>query len=366
MALILSVYRVNTAFVKLMITRLKLLFFILLLPFGLKAQTVDFVFTNACVYDTVFFYNTSQSTDSIISAKWDFDMDGDFDDDTGDTAWTIFGNAGTQNVGLRIITAGGVAKAIYKAIDMGFRPEADFEVSNTCFGEITEFENLTVVEQGDLSEFKWYFGDGTTDSINLNPEHEYEEVGQYRVSLKVRTSGACSDSVSQEIVVANQPARPAIIFSGDTTFQIGDSLVMTVVGTFDRIEWSTGDTTESTTVKETGLYTVTVFNGSCSNSRSVQVKAVNILPEKEVLIQNVITPNGDGFNDEWVIDEIDDFRPCAVNVINQRGNTVFSTSNYNDNWGGTHNGNPLPEGTYYYVIKCLEGESFKGAINIIR
>ncbi len=70
---------------------------------------------------------------------------------------------------------------------------------------------------------------------------------------------------------------------------------------------------------------------------------------------NLITPNGDGFNDLWLID-LATLRPAKVAVYSRAGRQVYSSSDYNNDWGGTYNGNHLPEGTYYYLIEGGNGE----------
>ncbi|MFT7612126.1 MAG: gliding motility-associated-like protein, partial [Parvicellaceae bacterium] len=48
------------------------------------------------------------------------------------------------------------------------------------------------------------------------------------------------------------------------------------------------------------------------------------------------------------------------------GQHVFSSKNYNNDWDGTFNGEPLPDGSYYYVIQCDGSVKEKGALTILR
>jgi gliding motility-associated-like protein len=57
---------------------------------------------------------------------------------------------------------------------------------------------------------------------------------------------------------------------------------------------------------------------------------------------------------------------CNVKIYNRWGNLVFDDANYNNTWNGTSNGDPLPEGPYYYVIKTENAGTVKGTINIVR
>ncbi|WP_047246003.1 T9SS C-terminal target domain-containing protein [Maribacter thermophilus] len=80
-----------------------------------------------------------------------------------------------------------------------------------------------------------------------------------------------------------------------------------------------------------------------------------------LLVFNVFSPNGDGFNDYFEIQCIENFIDNTVTVYNRNGNKVFEAVNYQNNWDGIANvggvlnkGDHLPSGTYYYVIHLPE------------
>ncbi|RYE37171.1 MAG: gliding motility-associated C-terminal domain-containing protein [Sphingobacteriaceae bacterium] len=83
---------------------------------------------------------------------------------------------------------------------------------------------------------------------------------------------------------------------------------------------------------------------------------------------NVITPNGDGRNDTWVIKNIEQYPNNTVKVMDKSGNVIYNARGYNNNWDGTYNNGPLAQGTYYYIVDFGEGEDlvFKGFITIVR
>ena len=76
---------------------------------------------------------------------------------------------------------------------------------------------------------------------------------------------------------------------------------------------------------------------------------VDVYPE--VVIPNGFTPNGDGVNDDWQIDFIEQFPGVEVEVYNRWGQQLFYNVGYTQRFDGMYNGKELPEGTYYYVIK---------------
>uniref|UniRef100_UPI0026118D4E T9SS type B sorting domain-containing protein n=1 Tax=uncultured Algibacter sp. TaxID=298659 RepID=UPI0026118D4E len=85
-----------------------------------------------------------------------------------------------------------------------------------------------------------------------------------------------------------------------------------------------------------------------------------------LLIFNEFSPNGDGVNDTFVINGIEDYPNSSLEVYNRWGNIVYKTKNYRNDWGGISNGRgtinkqeELPIGTYYYVLDLGNGSEPK-------
>jgi len=89
--------------------------------------------------------------------------------------------------------------------------------------------------------------------------------------------------------------------------------------------------------------------------------------EQFLPVNNIVTPNGDGFNDTWEIRSISSYQGYSLLIYNAAGKEVYSSSNYQNEWAGTYDGKPLPSGVFYYVFSNpQDGKTFKGAISIIR
>jgi gliding motility-associated-like protein len=83
-------------------------------------------------------------------------------------------------------------------------------------------------------------------------------------------------------------------------------------------------------------------------------------------IMYLFTPNNDGFNDLWELPELASWGRCDVRVFNRWGKLVFTDDDYNNTWNGLSDGNPVPEGAYYFIIKTENAGTVKGTVNIIR
>jgi gliding motility-associated-like protein len=78
------------------------------------------------------------------------------------------------------------------------------------------------------------------------------------------------------------------------------------------------------------------------------------------------TPEGDGYNDIWYLENIELYPNCTVEVFNKWGKTVFKSTGYNEPWDGTFKGRKLPTGTYYYAITLTDDAVYSGPITIVR
>ena len=74
--------------------------------------------------------------------------------------------------------------------------------------------------------------------------------------------------------------------------------------------------------------------------------------ELAVISAEAFTPNGDGINDTWVIQGIENHPGAIVTVYNRYGHEVFKTKGYQNDWNGVYKSRSekLPAGSYYYVI----------------
>ena len=90
--------------------------------------------------------------------------------------------------------------------------------------------------------------------------------------------------------------------------------------------------------------------------------------DDKLFSSGVLTPGSGGLEDTWKIINIEQFPINRVSVYDKNGNVVFTTANYKNNWRGTFNNsaNPLPAGSYYYVVDLNNGQDqIKGWLYIM-
>ena len=158
--------------------------------------------------------------------------------------------------------------------------------------------------------------------------------------------------------------------------------------------WSNGSTDQEITNLIPGTHSVTVtdIDSGCSTVKSFSIEQCNNSKDSEntgwnksnrridkqqidkesFVIPNAFTPNNDGVNDLFFIPALqenpDAYSDMELQVFNRWGRIVFQTTTYQNNWDGRSNGNPLPAGTYYYMIRFQKDRAIikKGAVTILR
>jgi gliding motility-associated-like protein len=187
------------------------------------------------------------------------------------------------------------------------------------------------------------------------------------MNVTITDSRGCVDMDSILITVYNLPVAEA---GEEQTISLGETVALNGTGGISYF-WEPGETlndatlaTPSATPEEDTQYMLTVTDeNGCQDADSV-----TIFVSKDYLFKpnNTITPNGDGFNDTWIIDNIHAYPEATVMIMNRYGELVFEQQAYDNSWDGSSNGTQLSDGTYYYVILSDGTEIiYKGHLTIL-
>lgn len=213
------------------------------------------------------------------------------------------------------------------------------------------------------------------------PEPEFNGLaaGTYIISL-IDVNGC--DSEAEAIV--DSPAAPLEIIGiqpVDTTVIVGNGLELRaeIINAAGPLSFQWAAQPESgfscqdcplpiVTPRETTLYMLEVTDTlGCSAIGSVSVNV------ERGEVTDVMTPNGDGYNDALIFPELEerpeDYPNNELLVFNRWGQMVYRASPYANEWEGfNEKGQPLPEGTYYYIMRLELGgaEVRTGNVVIIR
>ena len=136
------------------------------------------------------------------------------------------------------------------------------------------------------------------------------------------------------------------------------------------VKWNQFPITDTTYILqsdtlEVGNYNVKVVTTNGGYTSESNYVSCNQPEPPTIVIPNVFSPNGDGVNDLFTIQNLllYDFR--QVTIYNRWGKVIYSSSQYNNNWDGKN----VPDGVYFVVVNILNGgvlQEFSGTLTILK
>jgi P pilus assembly chaperone PapD len=189
------------------------------------------------------------------------------------------------------------------------------------------------------------------------------EVGVYQLVIRTNDCPLTSNEVTirafdESLLVLDKP-QELIIIEGET-------MTMTASGA-DSYEWfdynnNLVSTQDYFGFQEEGQYLLVAHFGGCTVSR-----VITVVYRDMFAIPNVITANGDGINDLWILpNTYSRDQEILVTIFNERGKEVFSQTNYENNWPQSTSTFNKSSMIFYYKIS-KGGKSLKqGTITVIK
>ncbi len=233
-----------------------------------------------------------------------------------------------------------------------------------CFGT----GPITLTGTGTAVSFEWFDLSGaslsTADTLDVNATGCYVLVGID--GLCTNNDTVCVTVNPLPVVDAGDdqaiPTTASTVIGGSPTTDPGFTVVWTPSNYLDDTSAHNPNVIAIDTAT-TYIVMVTDTNGCVA----YDTVFVDIYPE--IVIPSGFTPNGDGLNDDWEIDLLEQFPEVEVEVYNRWGQQLFYNVGYTQRWDGRYDGRDLPEGTYYYVIKLnhpVFPEPYTGPVTIMR
>jgi gliding motility-associated-like protein len=191
---------------------------------------------------------------------------------------------------------------------------------------------------------------------NTNTTLPYLNITQTTLFAVVVKSGACLADTSPPVNIAIVNANLADAGADKTITQF-ESVQLDGSG-YGTPEWSPNTQLSDPNIFKpivnplhTTTYVLTLTDEhSCSSKDSVVINVI-------VPIPSAITPNGDGVNDYFLIDKIEDYPQNSLSIFNRWGNVVYKESPYKNSWNGkSTGGHELPDEIYYYALDYGNGD----------
>jgi gliding motility-associated-like protein len=99
---------------------------------------------------------------------------------------------------------------------------------------------------------------------------------------------------------------------------------------------------------QTQSYSVTVTN--VYGSTTTLSITVEVMEDVVITANNILTPNGDGENDNWTIENLSSYPNNQLIIVDRSKRVIYRKTGYANDWNGLYNGSALPPDTYYYIL----------------
>lgn len=254
-------------------------------------------------------------------------------------------------------------------------------VQDTMFACATEVLNISTSTPS-AGTGVWTTPSGTTISNPNTPATVLTNIpgGWSQMIWTVSSPGCPSNADTMNIFKGGGQQ----ILSADTSLCFGTNPTLlieaTTIDSLQNLSWlfASGSGTiinpDSSTIEITDLimgqnsiiYTVTHI--LCPTEKDTIL--INVIPceDFDPIFPTVITPNGDGKNDLFVIQNLEKIYPnCQMTIFNRWGNVVYESTGYAEPWDGTFKGEKLPMGAYFFKLELNDGQNtvHNGPISII-
>lgn len=307
---------------------------------------------------------------AIAQVTWDFDGDGTTDA-TGENDQNFTYTSGGTYTAIQIVssTAGCIDSAV-RTVVVYDAPVADFSATDVCLNTATDFTNNSSSAGDSITLYLWSLGDGNSRKDTGDFSYTYQTDGIFNVELYVQTIRGCNASISKNVEIFplpqvsietldldGLPASPEII--------PGDSLELRINGNYAAISW-VGQSSSSNAIRigDAGTYQVLVTSAEgCSVNDEITITELSI---PELVIRDVITPNGDLVNDELFVENLNYYAPLKIKFYHSSGAEIYSSEDYKNDWRPEYNSTLLTEGVYFYYAEDKLGNIYKGTISIVK
>jgi gliding motility-associated-like protein len=226
--------------------------------------------------------------------------------------------------------------------------------------------NITVCNRGSIT-----VGTNTYNATGFYEDSVLNAAGCYDLIFTNLTVDPVRDSVS--IFVGNNDStinpEGTVDLMGITN-DIGGAYLWTATSGSISDPYSLVTQAIPGTNSSTVTYTLQVTNTLGCKDSAQRTVAISNATDCTIKTYNAFTPNGDGYNDVWIIFKPACVQQVQVDVYNRWGSLVYHSDNYNNDWNGEYQNKKLPDATYYYVVQPIYFDGrrpvLKGSVTILR
>jgi len=297
----------------------------------------------------------------------------DFGDNSGTSTDTLpvytYSTPGTYTVSLILENENACFDTAEATVVIHPLPAFEITTNVACIGTLATFSNTTTIQSGSITDWTWNFDDLGATSTQQSPSHSFSEISLYDVVLTATTDQGC---VADTTLSANVVDEATAAFSYEALPNCGkENLQIYFTNESERASaylWDFGNNATDTaaspvydTPNSTGPFTTLVAyaypnEGACSDTAVFDITDLFLTIDFDTInAGNVITPNGDGFNECLSPHWHESYRDCyRLRIWDRWGMFIYDSDDIADGycWPGTdRKGQRVSSGTFFFVAE---------------
>jgi gliding motility-associated-like protein len=265
-----------------------------------------------------------------------------------------FSQAGNQLVLLHVVSSDGCASdTLRKDLYIHPTPTISASVNDICLDDTLTLEaRETTTDSTVIANWSWKFSDGSSYSGN-GIRHVFNNAGPASISVFALSSQGCfSDTLDLNLQVYHTQ-----VYAGADTFALANQPVQLNATGALQYNWSPSTGLSSTIIPNpitrlNSTQTYIVRGSTPIGCETVDSITVYIVENRDILLPNAFSPNGNGLNDIFRL-------PASVvklnrfSVYNRFGELIFNTQDKARGWDGYYKGKLQSPGSYVWVLDCF-------------
>ena len=242
----------------------------------------------------------------------------------------------------------GFGCTIIKTVEI-FQPSSPVTLNKTFYHNICKGDSsgwISIVPDGGTPPYTYAWSNGSTAF----------QIDSLKTGLYTITVSDFKGCQKTETITINEPFQPVILIADTQDVSCRDNhdgkiSILNIENGKSPFNYLWSDTSSNYYINnlDSGNYSITVTDAN--GCRALRNFHIGMKDCDCIIIYNVITPDGNGKNDTWKIENIHLYPQAEIKVFNRWGTMVYSKSNgYDNSWDGKYNGSLLDSGDYYYVV----------------
>ncbi|MBX3163573.1 MAG: gliding motility-associated C-terminal domain-containing protein, partial [Bacteroidetes bacterium] len=232
-----------------------------------------------------------------------------------------------------------------------------------CVPLCNEYVFVPSNSETQLMNVSWNMSNKNFSGNNVN--YCFNQAGTHTIQANVRDENSCANSIVTHVLVFPQPIADFSYTPTQPIESLDEVQFINTSKNAEKFEWNISvinqtsqEKNTSVLFENTGTYVVALTAQNEKQCLDTAIKSIYVLPDFTIFVPNIFTPNGDNLNETFkpVVRGQKEYR---FQIFNRWGAKIFETTDTNQDWDGTYNGEECKSDVYVWKITVVSAKEEK-------